>query len=70
MRSCCCSSSAALVTVSPGSVVGMYIRVPSFSVGMNSAPMRLAGRAVTASTASASAIVAALWRSTSRISGR
>ena len=36
IRSCVCSSSAALVTDRPGSVVGMYSSVPSLRFGMNS----------------------------------
>ena len=34
--------SAALVTEIPGNVTGMYNNVPSFSVGMNSVPNRIA----------------------------
>ena len=39
MRSCVCISSAAFVTERPGSVVGMYISVPSSRFGMNSLPI-------------------------------
>src|SRR5207244_215366 len=40
MRSEVCSSSAALVTDMPGTLTGIYISVPSFSVGINSEPSR------------------------------
>ena len=53
IRSCVCSSSAALVIDRPGSVVGMYISVPSFRFGMNSEPSCVAGQTLTASTTSA-----------------
>ena len=52
MRSEVCSSSAALVTDMPGTLTGIYISVPSFSVGMNSEPSRLSGITVAASTSS------------------
>jgi hypothetical protein len=38
MRSEVCSSSPALVTDMPGTLTGMYIRVPSFSVGIIPSP--------------------------------
>ena len=44
-RSVCCNSSCALPIDRPGSVVGMYIRSPSSSSGMNSVPRPLAKRA-------------------------
>ena len=43
-----CRSSAALVTEMPGNVVGMYISVPSFRLGMNSVPSCRAGQTLTA----------------------
>jgi hypothetical protein len=64
------SSSAVLVTEMPGNVVGMYIRVPSFRLGMNSVPSCRAGQTLTASTASASRIVSVRALSTHRITGR
>ena len=42
IRFCVCSSSAALVIDSPGTV-GMYSSFPSYSGGMNSVPIRPAG---------------------------
>ncbi len=68
--SCVCSTSAALVIDMPGSDVGMYSSVPSFSVGMNSVPRRDAGTADTASTATASAMVASFQRITAAMIGR
>ena len=65
-----CSSSAILVTEMPGKVVGMYISVPSFRLGMNSVPSCRAGQMLTASTTSASRMVSVLALSTIRISGR
>ena len=67
---CVWSSSAALVTEMPGRVVGMYISVPSFSVGMNSEPSCRAGQTLTPSNASASRMVSTLALSTPPISGR
>ena len=67
---CVWSSSAALVTEMPGRVVGMYISVPSFSVGMNSEPSCRAGQRLSASTAMASRIVRVLAPRTPRIIGR
>ncbi len=54
---CVCKISAALVTESPGNVVGMYIRVPSFRLGMNSVPSCRAGQRLTAKATSARKIV-------------
>ena len=65
-----CTSSAALVTERPGSVVGMKNRVPSFKVGMNSEPSRIAGQAEPARIATASRMVVHLKRSAARITGR
>ncbi len=53
MRSCVCSSSAALVTDRPGSVTGMNSSVPSFRLGMNSLPSCDAGHAVPPRTTAA-----------------
>ena len=64
------SSSAALVTEMPGKVVGMYISVPSVSVGMNSEPSCRAGQKLTPSATSASRIVKVLALRTPRMSGR
>ncbi len=44
-RSVCCNSACALPMESPGSVVGMYIRSPSNSSGMNSEPSPWPNRA-------------------------
>ncbi len=60
MRSCVCSSSADLVTDSPGRVVGMYSSVPSLRFGMNSVPTCSAGQTDTPRTTSASAMVSVL----------
>ena len=70
IRFCVCSSSAALVIDRPGRVVGMYISVPSFSVGMNSEPSWRAGQTLAPSTASASRIVSVFALSTPLMSGR
>ena len=70
IRSCCCNSSAALVTDMPGSDVGMYSSVPSFKVGMNSLPSRDAGHRLMARASTATAIVATRWRNTTLITGR
>src|SRR5690606_39671413 len=51
------SSSADLVIESPGSVVGMYMIVPSLRLGMNSEPSLDAGQTLPASTNKAKAIV-------------
>ena len=67
---CVCRTSAALVTDMPGSDVGMYSNVPSFSVGMNSVPSRLAGHTVTTSAITASRIVSRFQRITHAICGR
>src|SRR3546814_16512592 len=53
IRSCCCSSSDALVTDIPGSDAGMYSSVPSLRVGMNSLPKRDAGHRLANRTTSA-----------------
>ncbi len=47
--------SLAFATLMPGSVVGMYRIVPSFSGGMNSEPISRIGRTVSTSAASAPA---------------
>ena len=70
MRSWVCSSSAALVTDSPGGVTGMYSSVPSFSSGMNSEPSWRAGQTVAPSATAASRTSSNGTRSTPRISGR
>ena len=70
MRSCICSSSAALVTEMPGKVVGIYIRVPSSSAGMNSLPNWRAGQIVTTRAAKATMIVNPRALSTPRMMGR
>ena len=70
MRSEVCSSSAALVTDMPGTLTGIYISVPSFSVGMNSEPSRLSGMTVAARTTKAIRIVAMRARSTPAMTGR
>ena len=70
MRSWVCISSAALVTESPGSVVGMYISVPSFRTGMNSDPSWRAGQMVITSAAMATMIVRLLAFNTALIIGR
>jgi len=67
---CVCTSSPALVTDRPGSVVGMYITVPSFRVGMNSEPMRSSGQTDSASTRAAIATVNTRASSTARMTGR
>src|SRR5258707_11579206 len=41
IRSEVCSSSAVFVTDMPGTLTGIYISVPSFSIGMNSEPETL-----------------------------
>ena len=69
-RSDVCSSSAALVTDIPGTLTGMYIKVPSFSVGINSEPSRLSGMTVTVSTSRAIRMVGTLARSTPAMTGR
>jgi SAM-dependent methyltransferase len=46
MRFWICNSSADLVIERPGSVVGMYMIVPSFRLGMNSEPSFVAGMSV------------------------
>ena len=68
--SCVCRSSAALVTEMPGSVTGIYKRVPSLRLGMNSLPSFEAGQRLTPRTTSARRMVAALNFSASRITGR
>ena len=70
MRSCCCNSSAALVTDMPGNDEGMYSKVPSLRVGMNSLPSRKAGHSEISMTATAASRVNARWRRTQRITGR
>jgi hypothetical protein len=70
MRSEVCSSSAALVTDMPGTLTGIYISVPSFSVGINSEPSCLRGMMVAASTSRAIAMVARRARNTPAMIGR
>ena len=65
-----CSSSADLVIDRPGRVVGMYMIVPSFRLGMNSVPSFMAGQALAPSTTRAAAMVRALAFSTPRMTGR
>ncbi len=57
---CVCKISAALVTETPGNVVGMYISVPSFRLGMNSVPSCRAGHRLIANATSARRIVRVL----------
>src|SRR5205814_1911598 len=64
MRSEVCSSSAALVTDMPGTLTGIYISVPSLSVGMNSEPSRFSGISVAADTMIAIRMVASRARRT------
>ena len=59
-----------MVTESPGSVVGMYISVPSSRFGMNSEPSWRAGQTVTPSTTSATRMVSVFALSTPRMTGR
>ena len=59
-----------MVTDRPGSVVGMYISVPSSRLGMNSEPSWRAGQTETASTNRASRMVGNFARRTRRITGR
>ncbi len=68
--SVCWSNCDALETDRPGNADGMYSRSPSSSAGMNSAPRRLAGMTVTASTAAATRSVAFGNRSTASNIGR
>ena len=70
MRSCVCRSSAAFVIDKPGRVVGMYKSVPSFSVGMNSDPIRKSGHAEMATTATAAATTRTGTFNTPAIMGR
>ena len=70
MRSCICINSAALVTERPGSVVGMYISVPSSSAGMNSDPSWRAGQTVATSATTASRIVNTRAFRTQAMTGR
>ena len=70
IRSCCCSSSDALVTDMPGSDAGMYSSVPSLSVGMNSLPRRDAGHRLANRATSANMTVAMRCRRTTLITGR
>jgi hypothetical protein len=70
MRSETCSSSTALVTDMPGTLTGMYISVPSFSVGINSEPSCLSGITVAASTSRAIRMVAIRARRTPAMTGR
>ena len=55
---------------SPGSVVGMYMIVPSLRLGMNSEPSLVAGQTLPARIRIATAIVSALAFSTPRMIGR
>ena len=69
MRSCCCITSAALVTLIPGNAAGINSNVPSCNVGINSLPICLSGIQVTASITTANRMVVFLKRSTSEIKG-
>ena len=67
---CVCTSSPALVTDRPGKVVGMYNSVPSFSVGMNSEPIRISGQADSANIPPAMRMVSTRAFRTPRMIGR
>ncbi len=70
IRSVICNSSPALVTDRPGRDEGMYMIVPSLSVGMNSEPSLEAGITLRASTANAAAMVSFFQRITQPMMGR
>ena len=70
MLSCTCSSRRCWVSDTLGRVLGMYIRLPSRSGGMNSLPSRLKGSRLTTSKAAAIPSTVSLPRSAQRSTGR
>ena len=61
---------SACVSETAGSVIGMNIRSPSFSGGMNSLPIRGTSASAPAMTRTAAAIVRSRWRSAQPSIGR
>ena len=65
-----CNNSADLVTDNAGKVMGIYSKLPSFSVGMNSLPSFIAGNAESASVIKAMAMVSFFQCITQAMTGR